>query len=100
MSEFQNRPENMRGPRRRLWHFDGHGTNWKLNVRDEGSSSSAHRYSDLDNGKLTHYWRFGVTHSDIEAEENKADPVDRKAVVVKWLVALLLFWLVFSFVEL
>lgn len=98
MSEFQNRPENMRGHRRRLWHFDGRRTNWKLNVRT--GNPTLRRDSDLDNGKLMHYLRIGSTHADIEAEDNKVDPIDRKATVIKWLSAIAIFWVVFKFVRL
>jgi hypothetical protein len=98
MSEFQNRPENIRNPRRRLWHFDGRKTNWKLNVRH--GDSAFRRDSDLDNGKLMHYLRMGSTHADIEAEDNKIDPVDRKATVIKWLCFLAAFWIIFKFVRL
>ena len=44
--------------------------------------------------------RMGAIHSDIEAEREKTDPVDRRALVVKWLVALAVFWIVFRFVRL
>ena len=101
MSEFHNRPESIGGHRRWLWPYENRRTDWRLDVREDGEAAgSGRRRSDLDNGRLVHYMRMGAIHSDIEAEREKTDPVDRRALVVKWLVALAVFWIVFRFVRL
>ena len=100
MSEFRNRPESIGGHRRWLWPYENRRTDWRLDVREEEDGARNGRRSDLDNGRLVHYMRMGAIHSDIEAEREKTDPVDRRAVVVKGLVALAVFWLVFRFVRL
>lgn len=103
MSEFRNRANQIRGPRRRLWHFNGHETRWKINVRDsanEGGMFSSSRASEYDDRRLMHYIRFGSLHSDIAAEENQEETVDRKSTILKWLIALAILWVLFFFVEL
>lgn len=101
MSEFRNRAENLIRPKKGLWHYDGHKTNWKLNVRNAPLDSyySSKKYSGLDNGKLMHYIQIGSLYSDIEDEDNKDIPVDRRFSVIKWLVVFILLWIIFYFVE-
>lgn len=100
MAEFQSRPETMTGHRKWLWKDDGRRTDWKLDVLDPGDGASPHGVADMDDSRLKHYLRFGAIHSDIEEEKERHIPVDRKEVVVKWLVALAVAWLVFRFVRL
>lgn len=97
MSEFQSRPEHSTGHNRWFWKNDGDKTNWKLDVLE---SQRSRRESDLDDGRLVHYMRIGAIRSDIEEEKNRVIPPDRRSIVVKWLVALALFWIVFRIVRL
>ena len=96
MAEFQSRPEHSTGHRRWLWKGDEGRTDWKLDVMDGDSSR---RFSDLDDSRLNHYLRIGATHSDIEEEKERGIPIDRKSTVVKWLLSILAFWLIFRFVR-
>lgn len=91
MPEFGNRSSNSSRPKRRLWHFDGRKTDWVLDVRRNAGSSGENPPS---------YIQIGVTHAEIEARANRPDPVLCRGRVVKWLIALAIFWIVFYFAEL
>ncbi len=87
---------------RLLWHFDGKGTNWRLNVSSKTSSNyyESKRHSDLNNHKLMHYIQLGTLYSDIAAQEHKIEETDKRRSVVKWIIAFAVFWIIFYFVEL
>ena len=101
MSEFNNRPENIDHARRSFWKYDGHKTNWTLDVQGDGLSGRGRRrsFTGLDNSRLMHYMHLGKIHSEVEAESNRETPMDRKAAVIKWLLFICAFWLVFRFVR-
>ena len=88
----------MTGHRKWLWKDDGLRTDWKLDVFDPEAEAS--RHGGIDDIRLKHYRRIGAIRSDIEEEKERHIPVDRKEVVVKYLVALAVVWLVFRFVRL
>ena len=90
----------MTGHRKWLWKDDGRRTDWKLDVFDPADAATRRGADDMDDSRLKHYLRIGAIRSDIEEEKDRNIPIDCKEVVVKYLVALAIVWLVFRFVRL
>lgn len=103
MSFFSKKKGRLSGPgdmSKHLWHYDGANSYEEFDERDSGIFSFGKSKSEYttDDSKLTHYMAAGGMRYENGVKQEGPKPLLHRVLIIKWLIGLALFWLVFRFV--
>lgn len=104
MPVFGKKKGKLSGPgdmSKHLWHYDGSNSYQEFDERDSGFSLFSFGKSKSDytgDTKLTHYMAAGGMRYENSAKPAERKPFLCKRLIVKWLIGIALFWIIFRFV--
>lgn len=101
MSLFEKKKGKLSGPgdmSKHLWHYDGSNSYEEFDERDTGLFSFGKSKTEFTGDtKLTHYMAAGGMRYENSAKPDGPRPLLSRVLIVKWLIGLALFWLIFRF---